>query len=99
MCCFFLQNLQRFCYRYPTLFGKGDAEEREDEGGSSNFSDGFNENFGWIYNTTRVAELKRIPLSEAEDLKLVEFFNYLVYIKEKDKHDALNLKNARNTKH
>ena len=32
------------------------------------------------------------------ELTLIEFFNAIVYIKEKDKHDALIIKNARNPK-
>lgn len=32
---------------------------------------------------------------QAEELGLIEFFNALVYIKEKDKHDEIIIKNAR----
>ena len=98
LCGFFLQNFRRFYQRYPTLFDTGDDEGREDEGASTDFSDGFNENFGWIYNTKRVADLKGVKMDEAEELNLIEFFNSLVYIKEKDRHDAAMLKNARSPK-
>jgi len=34
-------------------------------------------------------------MDAAEDLELIEFFNWLVYIKEKDKHDEQIIKNSR----
>jgi hypothetical protein len=96
VCCFFLQNFRRFYKRYPTLFGEADAEDGERE--APDFTDGFNENYGWLYNTKRVADLKGIPLDAAFNIQLIEFFNWLVYIKEKDQHDAKMSKHAREPK-
>lgn len=96
LCGFFLQNFRRFYKLYPTLFGEADAEEGEAE--VADFTDGFNENYGWLYNTKRVADLKGIPLDAAFEIQLIEFFNWLVYIKEKDQHDQKMSKHAREPK-
>lgn len=98
MCGFFLQNFRRFYKKFPTLFGEADESEGQDEGGNPDFSDGFNENFGWIYNVKNVAEFEGITLEAAYNLNIMQFFNDLVYLKEKSKHDERLIKNARNPK-
>lgn len=94
MCGFFLQNFRRFYKKYPSLFGEQSDEVGENEEGGQDFSDGFNENFGWLYNTERVAKLKGITYDEADRLSLIEFFNWLVYIKFKERHEIAIAKNA-----
>jgi len=83
---FFLQNLRRFNKQFTGLFEIRD--EGEDTGEPVEQTDGgFDQRYGWIYNTKRIADFEGVTMDEAYDLCVMQALNDLAYLKEKDRND------------
>ena len=81
--CFFLSIINEVDRNYPVLFG---GTKREDDGEADESIERiFGKYYGWIYNTTLVADFERITLDQAFELPVMQYLNGLAYCKMKDK--------------
>ena len=80
-----MQLISAIDRNYSTLYGKEssatdeDSDERKREGRET-----FGERWGWFTAIEAVAEVKKINFDEVTELKVMEFLNFLCYIKEKN---------------
>lgn len=82
--CFFLQSLGEFDEAYKNLFGQQDSGEFED---SEGYSEGYSEHWGWIITLDSVSNGRREMWDYWTEMGIVQFLNYLSFIKDKNKHE------------
>ena len=94
----FVESFNALVLRYAGLF---DIELDEDgnvvEGEKVEVAP-FLKRYGWIFSATQIAQLKGITLDKAFEVNVVEAFNYLGYLKAKQKYDEDQAKKASNGK-
>jgi hypothetical protein len=73
----FIEVIKKLSDEYSGLFGIEDMEQEE----LKPLTNGFNEQYGWIYSAKKVAEFEGIKLDEAYDLPIIQAFNDLSYLK------------------
>ena len=89
---FFLSSIRATDKDFSGLFGR---KFTDDEHRESQQTNGFAENYGWIFNAEKVAEHQRIKLNEVWELSYVEFLNSLVYIKAKNEFEREEIKKVK----
>lgn len=82
-----MHALSQFNDQYKGLFGTADQELDDEPKTSKSVEDEFQDNFGWVYNASQVAEFERVTLDEVYDLPVVQFLNDLSYLKQKRQVD------------
>jgi hypothetical protein len=80
----FLEVIKKLSDQYSGLFGIEDMEQED----LKPLSNGFNEQYGWIYSAKKVAEFEGIKLDEAYDLPIIQAFNDLSYLKAHQEYEA-----------
>jgi len=80
----FLEVIKKLSDEYGGLFGIEDMEQED----LKPLSNGFNEQYGWIYSAKKVAEFEGIKLDEAYDLPIIQAFNDLSYLKAHQEYEA-----------
>jgi hypothetical protein len=80
----FLEVIKKLSDEYSGLFGIEDMEQED----LKPLSNGFNEQYGWIYSAKKVAEFEGIKLDEAYDLPIIQAFNDLSYLKAHQEYEA-----------
>ena len=88
--------LQKLDKEFEGLFGSGDEREENDEVSSRGSVSSFMRFYGWIYQTSLVAEFERIKMEEAYELPTIQFLNDLAYLKAKSEHERLEMKRWQN---
>ena len=73
----FLEEFKKLNENYKGLFGIEDIEEEE----YKPVTNGFNQQYGWIYSAKKVAEFEGITLEKAFDLPIIQALNDLSYLK------------------
>lgn len=96
--CFFsvkqiIENVIELNDRYSEHVDIEEIEDNEEQV-QEDYSDTFDETWGWLYSTSRIAEHRRISLDEAYELTTMQALNDLQYIKELQKHEDKLFKNA-----
>jgi hypothetical protein len=87
-----LSRIQELDKGFTGLFGNGDDGEEDNEVSSRDSISSFMRFYGWIYQTTLVAEFERITMEAAYELPTIQFLNDLAYLKAKSEHERLELK-------
>ena len=86
----FLEVIKKLSSEYIGLFGIEDMEQED----LKPLTNGFNEQYGWIYSAKKVAEFEGIKLDEAYDLPIIQAFNDLAYLKAHQEYESeLNKRN------
>ena len=67
------------------MFGTGKAGHRGSDEGDRII--GFVEHYGWLYVAYQYAEFYRININEVYNVQLIEFLNYLSFMKDKSEYD------------
>jgi hypothetical protein len=80
----FIEVIKKLSDEYSGLFGIEEMEEEE----LKPLTNGFNEQYGWIYSAKKVAEFEGIKLDEAYDLPIIQAFNDLSYLKAHQEYEA-----------
>ena len=80
----FIEVIKKLNDEYGGLFGIEEIEEEE----LKPLTNGFNEQYGWIYSAKKVAEFEGIKLDEAYDLPIIQAFNDLSYLKAHQEYEA-----------
>ena len=80
----FIEVIKKLSDEYSGLFGIEEIEEEE----LKPLTNGFNEQYGWIYSAKKVAEFEGIKLDEAYDLPIIQAFNDLSYLKAHQEYEA-----------
>jgi NTP pyrophosphatase (non-canonical NTP hydrolase) len=80
----FLEVIKKLSSEYNGLFGIEDMEEED----LKPLTNGFNEQYGWIYSAQKIAEFERIKLDEAYDLPIIQAFNDLAFLKAHQEYEA-----------
>jgi hypothetical protein len=80
----FLEVIKKLSDEYGGLFGIEDMEQED----LKPLSNGFNEQYGWIYSAKKVAEFEGIKLDEAYDLPIIQAFNDLSYLKAHQEYES-----------
>jgi hypothetical protein len=80
----FLEVIKKLSEEYQGLFGIEDVEQEE----LKPLTNGFNEQYGWIYSAQKIAEFERIKLDEAYDLPIIQAFNDLAFLKAHQEYEA-----------
>lgn len=73
--------------------GKEQGNDGPDEGlsGTDRIIREFNQNFGWLDTAVKVREVTGQTIEQVFDMNIVEYFNYLSYIKSRNMvDDAIN---------
>ena len=81
----FLEVIKKLSEEYKGLFGIEDDMEQEE---LKPLTNGFNEQYGWIYSAQKIAEFERIKLDEAYDLPIIQAFNDLAFLKAHQEYEA-----------
>jgi len=50
------------------------------------------ERWGWVHSTKQVADFENITVSEAYNLKVIQYLNTLAYLKDYNKHKEAEFK-------
>jgi hypothetical protein len=85
------ENFNQFNSEYKNFFGV----DKDVSGDVTN--DDFNKRYGWIYSATRIKEHEGITLDEAFAMPVRQAFNDLMFMKAKDKYEALQFKKMKTT--
>lgn len=80
----FIEVIKKLSEEYRGLFGIEDMEEEE----LKPLTNGFNDQYGWIYSAQKIAEFERIKLDEAYDLPIIQAFNDLAFLKAHQEYEA-----------
>jgi len=80
----FIEVIKKLSDEYSGLFGIEEMEEEE----LKPLTNGFNEQYGWIYSAKKVAEFEGIKLDEAYDLPIIQAFNDLSYLKAHQEYES-----------
>jgi len=80
----FIEVIKKLSDEYSGLFGIEDMEQEE----FKPLTNGFNEQYGWIYSAQKIAEFERIKLYEAYDLPIIQAFNDLAFLKAHQEYEA-----------
>lgn len=80
----FIEVIKKLSDEYSGLFGIEDMEQDE----FKPLTNGFNEQYGWIYSAKQVAEFEGIKLDEAYDLPIIQAFNDLSYLKAHQEYES-----------
>jgi hypothetical protein len=80
----FIEVIKKLSDEYSGLFGIEEIEEEE----LKPLTNGFNEQYGWIYSAKKVAEFEGIKLDEAYDLPIIQAFNDLSYLKAHQEYES-----------
>jgi len=80
----FLEVIKKLSDEYQGLFGIDEIEEEE----LKPLSNGFNEQYGWIYSAKKVADFEGITLDQAYDLPIIQAFNDLAYLKAHQEYES-----------
>jgi hypothetical protein len=80
----FIEVIKKLSDEYGGLFGIEEMEEEE----LKPLTNGFNEQYGWIYSAKKVAEFEGIKLDEAYDLPIIQAFNDLSYLKAHQEYES-----------
>lgn len=80
----FIEVIKKLSDEYSGLFGIEDVEQEE----FKPLTNGFNEQYGWIYSAQKIAEFERIKLDEAYDLPIIQAFNDLSYLKAHQEYET-----------
>lgn len=80
----FLEVIKKLSEEYQGLFGIEDVEQEE----FKPLTNGFNEQYGWIYSAQKIAKFERIKLDEAYDLPIIQAFNDLAFLKAHQEYEA-----------
>jgi len=80
----FIEVIKKLSDEYSGLFGIEDMEQEE----FKPLTNGFNEQYGWIYSAKKVAEFEGIKLDEAYDLPIIQAFNDLSYLKAHQEYES-----------
>lgn len=90
---FFFKSVQSLDKDFSSLFDVDDEEDDEEgeESGDkgqdtgSTGTDGiireFTEQFGWLHSIVKVRETTGLNINQVYDMNVVEFLNYLIYIR------------------
>ncbi len=79
-----VRNIESY---YPNVFGvKREGYTESDERNIERVG-GFVERYGWMYVAYQYAEFYRININEVYEVKLIEFLNYLAFMKDKGEYD------------
>lgn len=80
----FLEVIKKLSDEYRGLFGIEDIEQEQ----FKPLTNGFNEQYGWIYSAQKIAEFERIKLDEAYDLPIIQAFNDLAFLKAHQEYES-----------
>jgi hypothetical protein len=80
--------LEQFNNSFGSLFERRDPEDTDEPTQPDEFTD----YYGWIFNTSAIAEYERITLDQAYDLPVMQALNDLSYLKAKQAKDARDSK-------
>jgi len=80
----FIEVIKKLSDEYSGLFGIEDMEQED----FKPLTNGFNEQYGWIYSAKKVAEFEGIKLDEAYDLPIIQAFNDLSYLKAHQEYES-----------
>lgn len=80
----FIEVIKKLSDEYSGLFGIEDMEQED----LKPLTNGFNEQYGWIYSAKKVAEFEGIKLDEAYDLPIIQAFNDLSYLKAHQEYES-----------
>lgn len=76
---------------------ESDSESEDDGSGEANGGiEGFAKRWVWIDWCVRVREIYGCRLDEVFDFNIIEFFNLMCYIKEKNELEAAEIKKIKN---
>jgi hypothetical protein len=75
---------------------RGSEDEDDGSGEANGGIEGFAKRWLWIDWCVRVREIYGCKLNEVFDLKIIEFFNLMCYIKEKQDIEAAEIKKIQN---
>ena len=90
---FFSKSVSLLHQEFSSLFEVDDEEDDEegDESGSDNETDGgsetggifaeFNRQFRWIHSVVKVRKITGYTIDQVFEMNIVEFFNYVIYLK------------------
>lgn len=59
----------------------GDEGQDTERSGTDGIIREFTEQFGWIHSVMKVVEVTKYTIDKVYDLNVVEFLNYLIYIR------------------
>lgn len=97
-----LENLANLNSLYnPRLEAEDDPDESQqeveiqEELPEEDFGDSFEEKWGWIYSTKRIAEYRGITLDQAYELTTLQALNSLQFIKDLQKHEEKLFEDAK----
>ena len=86
----FLEVIKKLTNEYKGLFGIEEMEEED----LKELTNGFNEQYGWIYSAQKIAEFERIKLDEAYDLPIIQAYNDLAFLKAHEEYqEEINKRN------
>ena len=77
---------------FSGLFDSGNDGEGDNEVSGRGSISNFMRYYGWIYQTSLVAEFERITMEEAYEIPTLQFLNDLAYLKAKSEHERLEMK-------
>lgn len=80
----FIEVIKKLSDEYRGLFGIEDMEEEE----LKPLTNGFNDQYGWIYSAQKIAEFERITLDQAYDLPIIQAFNDLAFLKAHQEYES-----------
>ena len=93
---FFLSSIQGVFEKYPTLFNNGTDEQGDDEPNRYRNDNGFVSSFGWLCTAKQIADFLNVKLDDVWEIKMVEGFNYQLYLNAKAHYDKEQIKNYKN---